>query len=248
MQGDQHHLGPVSRNTRLVVPDLEPCLRDKKHGADGMVWERARTEAQKTHRISEIIDATARLYQTHRFEDITFVSIAKEAKFTRSNLYKYFNTKEEIFFEFLKHDIRLWRQDLETAFQKKKSVSIEDFASIWLKVQVAHGRMLNLISLLYAFLEKNCSMASLVDFKRMVKAEIQILSQLLCDLFPELTQGKAFQFLNLQLAASIGLYTMTNLSDVQEEVLSYPEFENFKLDYNAYFKAAVEFLLKGLLP
>ena len=89
-----------------------------------MGWERARTEAQKQQRVSEIIDATARLYKKHRFEEITFVAIAKEAKFTRSNLYKYFNTKEEIFFEFLKHDIILWRQDLDTTLQKKKVYSI----------------------------------------------------------------------------------------------------------------------------
>jgi len=42
-------------------------------------------------------------YETRlSFEEITFVLIAKEAQFTRSNLYKYFNSKEEIFLEFIK--------------------------------------------------------------------------------------------------------------------------------------------------
>ena len=89
-----------------------------------MGWERARTETQKQQRISEILDAAARLYEAHRFEEITFVSIAREAKFTRSNLYKYFSSKEEIFLEFLKHDIILWRQDLVATLQKKEMYSV----------------------------------------------------------------------------------------------------------------------------
>jgi AcrR family transcriptional regulator len=59
-----------------------------------MTWQRSRSREQKEQRIAEIVDATARLYQKHSFEDITFALIAKEADFTRSNLYKCFNTKE----------------------------------------------------------------------------------------------------------------------------------------------------------
>ena len=61
-----------------------------------MTWERARSEEQIEYRVNEILKATAKLYEEHRFEEITFVMIAKEAGFTRSNLYRYFKTKEDI--------------------------------------------------------------------------------------------------------------------------------------------------------
>ena len=212
-----------------------------------MKWERARTEAQKQQRISEIIDATARLYEKHGFEEITFVSIAKEANFTRSNLYKYFNSKEEIFLEFLKHDIILWRQDLVATLKRKKGYSVGEFASVWLDVQGRHERKLNLISILYDYLEKKSSIESLTDFKAMAKDEFGILSELLCGLLPALSIENAVKFLNMQLAASIGLHRMTNLSEAQQKVLENPEFEHFKVDYNKYFKETVEYLLQGLL-
>jgi len=212
-----------------------------------MKWERARTEAQKQQRISEIIGATARLYEKYGFAEITFVSIAKEANFTRSNLYKYFNSKEEIFLEFLKHDIILWRQDLAATLKRKKGYSVGEFAAVWLEVQGRHARMLNLISILYDYLEKKSSIESLTDFKAMAKDEFGILSELLCGLLPALSMENAVKFLNMQLAASIGLFTMTNLSEAQQSVLAYPEFENFRVDYNIYFKEAVEFILQGLL-
>jgi len=212
-----------------------------------MKWERARTEAQKQQRISEIIGATARLYEKYGFTEITFVSIAKEANFTRSNLYKYFNSKEEIFLEFLKHDIILWRQDLAATLKRNKGYSVGEFAAVWLEVQGRHARMLNLISILYDYLEKKSSIESLTDFKAMAKDEFGILSELLCGLLPALSMENAVKFLNMQLAASIGLFTMTNLSEAQQSVLAYPEFENFRVDYNIYFKEAVEFILQGLL-
>ena len=218
-----------------------------KSGVDAMGWQRARTEEQKQQRISKIIDAAARLYQKYSFEEITLVSIAQEAEFTRSNLYKYFNAKEEIFFELLKHDIILWRQDLAAILQKKKAYSIGEFASVWLKVQGRHGRMLKLISILYAYLEKNSSFESLVEFKKMAKEEFKILSRLLRKLFPSLSVENALKFLNMQLAAAIGLYTMTNLSPVQQKVLEDSEFDHFRVDYDIYYKETVGFVLQGLL-
>ncbi|MHC4756423.1 MAG: helix-turn-helix domain-containing protein [Planctomycetota bacterium] len=56
--------------------------------------------------------------------------IAKEAGFTRYNLYKYFSSKEEIFLEFLKHDIILWRQDLVKTCRRRKASSVETFAIV----------------------------------------------------------------------------------------------------------------------
>ncbi|MDH4219370.1 MAG: TetR family transcriptional regulator [Candidatus Aminicenantes bacterium] len=212
-----------------------------------MEWIRARTDKQKEYRISEIVAATARLYNKHSFEEITFSLIAKEAKFTRSNLYKYFNSKEEIFLEFLKHDLMRWRKDTEKAYQKDKAYSVDEFASIWVKMQVKHVRLLNLISILYTHLEKNSSLQNLIDFKKRANEELMTLSELLCGLFPLLTLEKVAEFLNLQLAAAIGLYQMTNLSEVQRIVLEYPEFEHFKLDFKVYFQKTVEHLLQGLL-
>ncbi|WP_319405928.1 TetR family transcriptional regulator [uncultured Desulfosarcina sp.] len=212
-----------------------------------MGWERARTEEQKEQRIAAILDATARLYATQPFEKITLVSIAKAAKFTRSNLYKYFNSKEEIFFEFLKQDVIRWRKDLVTTLGKKKRYTVRQFAAAWLDVHRRHERMQDLISILYDFLEKNASIDRMVEFKRLVNDEYTIVTSLLCNLFSALSPQKAVRFLNMQLAASIGLYRMTNLSAAQKEVLAYPEFKHLKVDYTVYYQECVEYLLKGLL-
>ena len=212
-----------------------------------MEFQRARSEEQKEHRVSEIVGATARLYRKYRFEDISFAMIAKEARFTRSNLYKYFSSKEEIFLAFLKQDIIHWRKDLLRTYGRRKIRSVKTFASTWVEILSRHRRLLDLASILHSFLEKNVTEDTLVDFKGSVSSELRVISELLCKMFPNLTQEKAEMFLELQIASAIGLYQITNLSDLQRKVLEYPEFQHMKVDFETYMRKAVECLLQGLM-
>jgi len=211
-----------------------------------MAWKRAQSEEQKRQRISEIVSATARLYKQYRFEDITLTRIAEEADFTRSNLYKYFSSKEEIFLAFLKRDILTWREDVLRTYGNRTIRSIETFASVWVDTLSRHQRLLDLVSILSSFLEKNVTEEVLIDFKRSVKGELSVLSELLCRAFPAFTPDKAGEFLELQLASTIGLYQITNLSDVQRKVLDYPEFRHMKIDFKPYLQKTIECLLQGL--
>jgi len=212
-----------------------------------MKWQRARSEEQKEQRISEIVSTTARLYKKHTFEEISFALIAKEAGFTRSNLYKYFPSKEEIFLEFLKHDIIVWRKELVKTFRRRKARSVKTFASVWVEILSKHKRLLDLLSILHSFLEKNVSEQTLIYFKRRAIDELKVLSELLCNMFPSLSPKKAGEFLELQLASAIGLYQITNLSEIQQRVLEYPEFKHLKVDFNSYLQKTVECLLQGLM-
>ncbi|MGI9533659.1 MAG: TetR/AcrR family transcriptional regulator [Thermodesulfobacteriota bacterium] len=212
-----------------------------------MEWERARTDEQKEQRVAEIVAATERLYEKYSFEEITFVMIAEEANFTRSNLYKYFSSKEEIFLEFVKNDIKLYVKNLVKEFSKDKNYSVEQFVSIWVKILVKHKRLLNLIGILFAFLEKNCSVESLTDFKFATKDELMSTVELICLIFPEISPEKAKDFFYLQFASAVGLYQMTDLSEVQKIVMENPELKDFKIDFEPYYKDAVEHLIKGLL-
>jgi len=212
-----------------------------------MEWERARSEEQKEVRISEIIAATERLYKKYSFKEITFVLIAEEASFTRSNLYKYFSSKEEIFLEFLKQDIVLWRKDIIKTFKKKKRYSAEEFVSVWVEILNRHNRMLDLLSILFHFLEKNSSLQSVTEFKKATKHELIILTELLCGIFPNLTSEKAVEFVYLHISMAIGLYQMTNYNEVQLKAMENPELKDMKVEFNTYFEDGVLFLFKGLL-
>jgi len=210
-------------------------------------WIRARSDEQKAQRINEIVSATERLYTNNRYEDITFVQIAKEAGFTRSNLYKYFKSKEEIFLEFLKYDLKLWKKDLSNNFKIDKYYSIDEFTEKWTDILQKNKRLIELISILYIHLEKEASYDSLLNFKESFSEAFQQIVEHLVDKVEGLSFEKVIEFVNLQSAFGIGLYQMTDLSDNQLKVLGKLEYSNYKIDFQESFKKSVKFILEGLI-
>jgi len=74
-------------------------------------WQRARTREQITERAGSILAAAARLFETRKYEEVTLQNIAIEAGFTRSNVYRYFQTRQTIFLELYKYDLSVWVTD-----------------------------------------------------------------------------------------------------------------------------------------
>ena len=103
------------------------------------------------------------------------------------------------------------------------------------------------MSILHNALEKNVSIEKLTEFKRGAKEELFVLAEVLCSLFPKFNLEKAANFLELQIASAIGLFQMTDLSEIQQQILDEPEFAVLKLDFSASFQEAVEYLLNGAL-
>lgn len=59
-------------------------------------------------RKEEIINACEKLYQTMSFKEITLKEIGSETSFSRTSIYNYFQTKEEIFLALLKREYDQW--------------------------------------------------------------------------------------------------------------------------------------------
>ena len=63
-------------------------------------------------REEEIVNACERLYAKMCFKDITLLHISQETSFTRTSIYNYFSTKEEIFLALFKKEYDRWNEDL----------------------------------------------------------------------------------------------------------------------------------------
>ena len=72
------------------------------------------TEARR----EEIINACEKLYQTKSFREITIKEIGNATSFTRTSIYNYFQTKEEIFLALLKREYKLWNSALKQTMEQ----------------------------------------------------------------------------------------------------------------------------------
>ena len=79
-------------------------------------------------RKEEIINACASLYETMGFKDITIRDIGAKTSFTRTSIYNYFQTKEEIFLALLQREYEEWTADLRTVSQIFESLSVRELS------------------------------------------------------------------------------------------------------------------------
>lgn len=211
-----------------------------------MDWTRARSDEQIEQRINEIVDATVRLYEENRYEDITIAMIAKEANFTRSNLYRYFQTKEDIFLELIKHDIEVWRKDTLETFADINP-SLQEVAEIFITLILKHTRMVKLFTILFTLLEPNASLEALTSFKKKITEELGFVAQFLGTKLPFPSVESAAEFLSTQSYLAIGAFPMINLTPKQKEAMQAIGEETNPEYYRERLVHATELLLKGMI-
>ena len=186
---------------------------------DCMPWQRARSDEQIEQREATILQAAADLFETARYDEITLVMIGKKADFTRSNLYRYFKTKEEIFLRLLEQDVKAWQQRVAMTLEKE-SVTSANFVDHWLPLMMENPRLLRLFDILSTVLEENASDDAIKRFKHSA-------NECMTDLSKQLVVSKIFQsennvidFLMTNLALASG---MQQKLDIPERVYTLSE-------------------------
>ncbi len=120
-----------------------------------------RTNARK----EEIINACAQLYETMSFKEITIKEIGRVTSLTRTSVYNYFHTKEEIFLALLQREYDLWSDDLEEMLQSCEKMTADRFADCISLTLEKRGRMLRLLSMNHYDMESNSRIENLTEFK-----------------------------------------------------------------------------------
>ena len=80
-------------------------------------------------RREEIIAACRKLYETVSFKDITLKEIGQRTSFTRTSIYNYFETKEEIFLALFQQEYELFARELDELCAAEETLTRDALAS-----------------------------------------------------------------------------------------------------------------------
>lgn len=171
-------------------------------------------------RREEIITACEALYQTRSFKEIALKDIAGATSFTRTSIYNYFQTKEEIFLALMQKEYERWIEALDALANAYTTLSVEAFAGALAHTLEKRGLLLKLLSMNHFDLEENSRPECLREFKVAYGASIDAVDRCLVKYFPAM-DGKARQdFLYAFLPFLYGLYPYTTVSPKQREAMS----------------------------
>lgn len=174
-----------------------------------------RTNARK----EEIINACEKLYQTMSFKEITLKEIGKETSFSRTSIYNYFQTKEEIFLALLKREYDTWIMQLKEVIDTKEAMSDEEIADVLAKTLNDRQQLLKIMSMNHYDLEENSRMEMLIDFKVSYGKALKTVAHMLKKFRPDMDLERRAAFIYSFFPFMFGIYPYTVVTDKQKEAM-----------------------------
>ena len=173
------------------------------------------TEARK----EEIIAACAALYEEKGFRDTTIKDIGEAITLTRTGIYIYFETKEEIFLALLGREYDAWVSEMLEIMARKTAMTRNDVAEVLAGTLTNHPRLLRLLSMNLYEMEANSRLERLVEFKKSFGASLETVDLLLQQYIPEMNEDQRRKFIYAFFPFIYGIYPYTSVTEKQMEAM-----------------------------
>lgn len=181
-----------------------------------------RTNARK----EEIINACEKLYRTMSFKEITIKEIGNVTSFSRTSIYNYYETKEEIFLALLKREYDTWVLNLKEIIEKNNKMNNEQIAKAIAHSLDERQQLLKILSMNHYDLEENSRMELLIEFKVSYGNALKTMTKLLEKFRPDIDGRKRKEFIYAFFPFMFGIYPYTVVTEKQKEAMKVA-----KIDY-----------------
>ena len=164
-----------------------------------MSYQRARSPEHKQERREAILAAAEALARESAVRDVSLGDVARRVGLAKSNLLRYFESREEIFLTLLLREWREWRAE---AAEQPDAAGLA-------RTLAARPLFCDLLGEQAAVLERNVSAESVRSFRA---ASIELVRELAADVATasQLRADDAFEVVAAALLIAAGLYPLTN--------------------------------------
>lgn len=177
-------------------------------------------------RKEEIINACEKLYQTMSFKEITIKKIGNVTSFTRTSIYNYFQTKEEIFLAFLTREYEYWIADLNDMIQRYETLTKDRFADEMARRLEKRSQLLKILSMNHYDMEENSRTEYLTDMKVAYGNSLRAVNDCLNKFFPNMSEEEKQNFIYVFFPFMFGIYPYAVVTEKQKEAM-----ETAKVNY-----------------
>lgn len=180
------------------------------------------SEELTNSRKNEIINAFEELYQTMSFRNISMREIGEKTSMTRSSIYNYFQTKEEIFLALIAREFQLWCSVLQE-IADHDSMTLTEFAENIASSLQERRYFLKLISWNHYELEENSRTERLAEVQQVTYNAMQTIMLCLDKFFPSMTDMAKQEFQRNFFIFLYGIDSYTSDSDSQKKALEFAD-------------------------
>jgi len=221
---------------------------------DMAVFQRARSEEQREARRQAILGAAAAMLAEMPVAEVTLNELSRRAGLAKSNVLRYFESREAVLLELLDSAWQDWLgqlgAELAGAVDAGGPVAsrADQLAAAVAASLAARPMLCDLISAQAAVLERNVSPQVAAQYKRASIAGIGALGALLLRSVPELGEPDAFRLAGAAVMTTAALWPHTQPSAAMLAAYAAdPALAAMRLDFTGTLREVLEVLTAGLL-
>src|SRR5215470_10775248 len=216
-------------------------------------FQRARSEEQREVRRQAILGAAAAMLAEMPVAEVTLNELSRRAGLAKSNVLRYFESREAVLLELLDSAWQDWlvRLDQELAAgcgTGPAAARSERLAAVVAASLAARPVLCDLISAQAAVLERNVSPEVAARYKQASIEGISALGRLLLRCLPELGEPDAFRLAGAATLTASALWPHTQPSAAMLAAYAAdPELAALRLDFTQALREMLEVMTAGLL-
>ncbi|MDT5070188.1 MAG: hypothetical protein QOK02_6343 [Mycobacterium sp.] len=219
-----------------------------------MSFVRAHSPEQREVRRTTILDTARAMLDEMPVADVTLNGLARKSCMAKSNVLRYFESREAVLLELCVEALAEWVIDLEAKLsgaapsEDPVSVRAERIAAVITASLAERPVLCDLMSSQAAVLEHNVSEATVLQYKRASIANVGRLTEMVARHLPELGAEEAARFTTLAALMATSVWTHCRVPPaVLAAYATDPSLQPFRLDFATTLREALEVILTGLL-
>lgn len=209
-------------------------------------FQRARQPEQITVRREQLLAAAAALFDAEGPSGTGLNAIAAKAGFTKSNVYRYFESREQVLLELFRAEFVKLVDALEANIGVQPSSDVPALATAISTTFLAHPRCCALISILTSTLEQNVSEDTIATTKLHMNAQTERIVAALAARLPGATPSGCAWAIAMTGTLLVGMWPNANPPPAARAVLARPEFTHLRMDLPSALNRATQALLQSI--
>ena len=209
-------------------------------------FQRARQPEQISLRRAQLLGAAAELFDAQGPSGAGLNAIAARAGFTKSNVYRYFESREQVLLELFLAEFASLTDAMVAELDEQQDGDIPALAEVMTATFVARPRCCQLMAILSSTLEQNVSEATIVATKTEMNQHGARIVAALAARLPGATAADCAWAIAMIGSLLTGMWPSVNPPPAAQAVLARPEFANLRMDLPRDLKRTAQVLLASI--
>lgn len=209
-------------------------------------FKRARQPEQKEQRRAAILSAARDLLEENGAGRVGLNAIARRTGLAKSNIYRYFESREHIFLALFSSEWAAWTEEIERELAGG-GVDVDAVARLFTRELVAKPLLCELMSAAAPALEHNESRESAMELRNRWNAGLIRSANALHGAISRISLEECVWTVRMICSMVAGLWPTVNQREQQSRVAGRLEFESLQPNFPEDLENAVRALLYGLL-